>query len=205
MELDDFKKNKRKDHAAISDNVSGYEERIDDLIVLFKTDQKKQRRRSILWIFILIVLALLYLSASGRQDGIANLGQVMIGTGFILGSLYLYFRYKPLSPFNYSLSVVEFLTKAELKLNYLNLIDWLVIIPLLLILGTGGGFIFISRLLNYIDNLTLLTVIWILFFLLLSLFGFWAGKKNWDKQHGDLIKKIIEMKNIYSDNHDKFD
>ena len=50
--------------------------------------------------------------------------------------------------------VSDFIDKVEKNLNFMNLIDWLIIIPLLLILGTGGGIILITRLLKYTDNLT---------------------------------------------------
>ena len=196
MELDDFKKKHWKDSNFFPGNGSR-EERINNLIDQFKSVQKTQRRKSIIWAGILITLALIYLSLQGNQTGLTNLGLVMIGTGFILGSVYFYFRYKPLTPISYSLPMVEFLSLAEKKLNYFNLTDWFVTVPLLLILGTGGGFIFVESLLKYTNHLTLLTIIWILFFLLLSLFGFLAGKKNWDKAYGGLVKKLIEMKRNY--------
>ena len=197
MELDDFKKKHRKASNVFYGNGSKEEERVNSLIEQFKSVQKIQRRESIIWAGILITLAVVYLSLQGHQTGLINLGLIMIGTGFILGSVYFYFRYKPVSPISYSLPMIEFLSLAEKKLNYLNLADWFVIVPLLIILGTGGGFIFTESLLNYTDNLTLLIVIWILLFLLLLLFGFWAGKKNWDKEHGVLINKFTEMKRNY--------
>lgn len=197
MELNDFKNKHRKASNVLYGNGSKEEARINNLIEQFKLVQKNQRRKSILWAGILIALAVVYLSLQGHQTGLTNLGMVMIGTGFILGSIYFYFRYKPVSLISYSLPMVEFLSLAEKKLFYLNRTDWFVIVPLLLILGTGGGIIFIERFLNYTNNLTLLVIIWILFFLLLSLFSFWAGKKNWGKEYGILIKKITETKRNY--------
>ena len=193
MELDEFKKKHRKASNVFFGNGSKEEERVNNLIDQFKSVQKNQRRKSIIWAGILITLSVVYLSLQGHQTGLTNLGLVMIGTGFILGSVYFYFRYKPVSPISYSLPMVEFLSLAEKKLYYLNLTDWFVIVPLLLILGTGGGIIFIERLLNYTNNLTLLVIIWILFFLLLSLFGFWAGTKKLGNEFGFLIKKINEI------------
>lgn len=194
MVLDDFKKKHGKASNVFYTNGSKVEERINILIEQFKSFQKVQRRKSVIWAVILITLALIYLTFQGHKSGLTNLGLVMIGTGFILGSVYLYFRYKPLTPISYSLPTVAFLSLAVKKLNYLNLIDWFVIVPLLLILGTGGGLVFIESLLKYTNHLTLLSVIWILFFLLLSFFSFWAGKKNWDKEYGGLAKKLIDMK-----------
>jgi hypothetical protein len=100
---------------------------------------------------------------------------------------------------------LTYLSKAKNKLAFLNLTDWFIIISLLLILGTGGGFILVESLLKYTDNLTLLIIIWIIFFISLCVFGIWTGKRNWEKTYGDLLEKITEMKNSYSGNHDTID
>jgi len=60
-------------------------------------------------------------------------------------------------------------------------------------------------LLKYTANDTLLIIIWVLFYISLCAFGFWAGKRNWQKTYGDLFEKITKMKNSYSGNHDKID
>ena len=117
MELDDFKKKHRKASNVFYGNGSKEEERVNSLIEQFKSVQKIQRRESIIWAGILITLAVVYLSLQGHQTGLINLGLIMIGTGFILGSVYFYFRYKPVSPISYSLPMIEFLSLAEKKLN----------------------------------------------------------------------------------------
>jgi len=202
MELDDFKKKKEQTTVKPTTEDKEFEERMNLLICLFESDQKRQRRISIFWAAILLMLSFSYLSLKRLHAGLSDAGVLITITGFILGAAYVYFRYKPLDPLSYSLPVPEFLSKAKNKLAFLNLTDWFIIITLLMILGTGGGFILIESLLKYTDNLTLLIIIWIIFFISLCIFGFWAGKRNWKKNYGDLLEKIAEMKNSYSGNHD---
>jgi hypothetical protein len=94
----------------------------------------------------------------------------------------------------YSLPVTEFLTAAEKRLTYFRFRDWLVTSSILLLLGAGGGMVLISRLLNYTDNLPLLIAIWVVFFTGLVIFGYFAGRKDWEKEHGSLIKEIRKLK-----------
>jgi len=61
-------------------------------------------------------------------------------------------------------------------------------------MGTGGGIIFISRLSNYVNNLTILLIIWNFFYLSVVVFGFYASKKNWLKENGALIDEIKRIK-----------
>jgi hypothetical protein len=140
-----------------------------------------------------------------HQTGMNALGYLMIGAGLIIGAAYLFIRYKSFSPGTYSLPITEFLQRAEKKISYFNLTDYLIIIPILLFLGTGGGLVFVTSLLEYNDNSVLLIIIWIIFFLALSVFGFLAGRKNWEKDYGPLFQKIIEMKSNYSLKQDQIE
>lgn len=193
MELDDFK---RKN---FPDNPPG----IDQIISSFKDDMNKQRKTFIYVITILLSLSIIYIAQGLRniahdnsEGNILGIGYGLITAGFILGAVYLYFRYRPLSGSFYSLPMADFLDKAEKRLKYLNVSDWLIIILLLIILGTGGGIVFITSLLKYSVSYKLLLVIWILFFLFLSGFGIRASRKDWQKAHGQLLYEIQELKEI---------
>ncbi len=98
MELDDFKQRRGHKPVVPSENRNGYKDRVDELISLFKSYQEKQRRISLLAMTINIILATIYVSSLHRYTGITALGYIMSGSGFVGGALYLYFRYKPLSP-----------------------------------------------------------------------------------------------------------
>ena len=141
-----------------------------------------------------IMLAVIYLAIVSTRSGPEATGFSLLGAGVAAGALYLYLRYKPLPAGVYSLPVTEFLEKAEKQISYFRLIDYLIVVPLFLLLGTGGGIVFVTRLLRYSDNLMLLLVIWILFFVSLCIFGYFAGRKNWEKEFGPLYMNIRKMK-----------
>jgi hypothetical protein len=198
MELDDFKKRKGQNTFVVPDNKNGYKERVDEMIHLFKSYQEKQRRISLGWTIINSSLAVIYLSFLHRYTGHTAIGFILMGVGVLGGALFLYFRYKPISPLSYSLPMTEFLTKAEKQIRYFTMVDYLIVFLLLTLLGTGGGFVFTFRLLRYTDKIELLIIIWVIFFLALVVFGFLAGRKNWKKEYGALHKNLQEMKSFYT-------
>jgi hypothetical protein len=207
MELDDFKnKNLAK---TTNENGSGITDNsvIDHFLESFKTNIKVQRKKAITIALFLVILGLLYISrivfyssGNGKFDNLTSIGFGLSTIGFILGALYIYLKYKSVPDSFYAMPVSDFIDKVEKNLNFMNLIDWLIIIPLLLIIGTGGGIIFITRLLHYTENFTVLITIWIVFFISLSIFGFYASKKNWKKEHGQLFKEFQEFKKAMGDN-----
>lgn len=202
MELDDFKKTSRLSKINAADNENGYKKRVDDMIEMFKSYQEKQRRKSLAMVIINCALAAVYMANMARQTGLSALGYFITGAGLILGALYIFLRYQSLSPGSYSLPINEFVAKAEKKITYFSVTDYLIVFTLLMVLGSGGGLIFTTSLLKYTDNSTLLIIIWIIFFISLSVFGFWAGRKNWKKEYSLLQEKITDIKTSYSENND---
>jgi len=198
MELDDFKKKDRQNREfGTADN-----HRIDDMINLFRSYEKNQRKK-VLYIMVLILsLAIIYTAIMTSQKGITQLGYFILVMSFFGAVLYLWFRYRPLSPKSYSLPLREFVERAGRKVSYFTTIDYIILLPILSFIGTGGGMVFITRLLRYTDNITLLIIIWVLFFISLCIFGFWAGKKNWQKEYGDIHSRLMKMKNYYKSDGD---
>lgn len=193
MELDDFKKLKSRKAQEGADPVKK-EEGISMITESFKAYQAQIKRRKILYVTFNIVLAVIYLAIVSTRTGLEETGFSLLVAGFAAGALYLYLRYKPLTAEIYSLPVTEFLEKAEKQVSYFRLTDYLIVVPLLLLLGTGGGIVFVTRLMRYTDNFILLLVIWILFFVSLCVFGYFAGRKDWKKEFGPLYMNIRKMK-----------
>lgn len=193
MELDDFKKLKSPKAQEGTDPVEK-EEGISMITESFKAYQTQIKRRKILYVTFNIVLAVIYLAILSTRSGLEATGFSLLGAGFAAGALYLYLRYKPLPADIYSLPVTEFLEKAEKQVSYYRPVDYLIVVPLLLLLGTGGGMVFVTRLMRYTDNFILLLVIWILFFVMLCVFGYFAGRKDWKKEFGPLYMNIRKMK-----------
>lgn len=191
MELDDFKGKK----LPLAGDLSGREEKIiTDLQQKVESANIKQRRKLIYFSGMLITMAVVYLALHRRGDTLYNTGMLLSGAGFISGAIYLFMKSRTLKESLYSLPVTEFLIAAEKRLTYFRFADWLVTTAILLLLGAGGGMVLISRLLNYTDNLPLLIIIWVVFFTGLVVFGYLAGRKDWAKEHGELIAEIKKAK-----------
>ncbi len=194
MELDDFKNsNLKKNENEIETNLN-HNSRTDKFLELFKAEIKNQRKRSLIFMSFLLAMSVIYISVSVRMDSLTRTGYHLCVVGFILGALYIYFRYRALPDSFYTMPVSDFIDKVEMNLKFMKLSDWLIILPLLLILGTGGGMIFITRLLQYTDNFITLLLIWIVFFVSLSIFGFYASKKNWKKEYESLFEEFQKFK-----------
>ncbi len=164
----------------------------EHLIELFTKFEKKQAATRRLVIGVNTVLFILYTAIAASQNGAAATGYRLCGLGFVLGAAYLYFRYRPLPASAYALSILDYLRKAEKQLRYLTASDFLVILPLLIIIGIGGGLIFTDRLSNYTDRIDLLTGIWAVFFTGLCIFGFWAGRRNWIRDNMNIHRAFTE-------------
>ena len=202
MELDDFKKKDKQNREFGTADNSSINHRIDDMINLVRSYEKNQRKKVLHIMIFNLSLAAIYIAIMSSQNGMAQLGYFILGMSLFGAVLYLWVRYRPLSPKSYSLPLKEFVERAVRKVSYFNTIDYIILIPLLVFLGTGGGMVFTIRLLRYTDNSTLLIIIWVLFFISLCVFGFWAGKKNWQKEYGNIHRRIMEMKNNYSSDGD---
>lgn len=197
MELDDFKKIKTPSIEMEGKTKSIETSRIMDLI---KMNFRKQKKTERLFSGFLILLTIIYLSLLRWGNDLSNTGLTLVALGCILGAVYKYFKSRLLSPTLFSLPLYEFLSEAEKRLQYMRPYDFTIIIPLLIMLGTGGGLLLLSRLLKYTDNIGLIILIWILFYNSLCVFGFWAGKKDWKKEHGALLDEIRKIKKQMDEN-----
>lgn len=195
MELDDFKKNEWNGTSPGPGPASRQDSEIGQFTGAFKAHMSKQRRKVLFTIIILSCLSLIYISRLVKETSWLSIGYGLVIIGFILGAVYLYFANKPLPEKIYLLPMSDFLNKAEKKLVFMSLWNWLIVIPLLLVLGTGGGIIFTAGLLKYTSSLNMLIFIWISFFVILVAFAFYVSKKDWQKEHGELLKKIRSLKN----------
>jgi hypothetical protein len=186
MELDDFKNTGFKDDE--NRLAEDYGLCITDLYKRVEESFRKQMRQKRYFIIFLLMLSVMYLVLSGRSA--ENEGLKLIAAGFVAGAVYLFFRYKPLPDNFYFLPLKEFVETAARRLKYFALIDYLVIIPVLIILGTGGGLQVVAMLSKYTDRIWLVVLFWIIFYLGLCIFGFFAGRRNWKEEHSGLLRYL---------------
>ncbi len=182
-----------------TDRINRENGRLDPnhLIDLFRKFEKRQVRKRIMF----IVLFILYMALAASQTGATATGYRLCGLGFVLGAAYLYFRYRPLPANAYTLPIMVYLRKAEKQLRYFTTIDYLIIVPLLIIIGIGGGLILTGRLSNYTDRISLLTGIWVIFFTGLCSLAFWAGRKTWIRDYSRIHDNVREtLRSIEEEN-----
>jgi hypothetical protein len=197
MELDDFKNLFKKSVSELPDEGKKQEERISSVIEAFRAEQAKARKQSILWAVFLVAFSLVYFSRFHSGNDLFNTGMMIIGLGFIMGAIFTWKQSRPLPDNTWSLPPAEFLTVAERWMRFSPPADLFKVIPILIVLGIGGGMVLTSRLLIYTDNLTLVVTIWVLFYTGVCLFGFKAGRKNWEKKYSGLMSMIKDAKRSF--------
>ena len=199
MELDDFKKikmNLKADKAGIGEDL--YASLTNRIMENFK----KQKRTARYIALMDLIIAVIYAGALKKNELYYNIGLTLLCTGLALGAVYAYSKSRNLKDSLYSLPMMNFLEETEKRLIFMRLYDWITVIPLLIMLGTGGGFIFVVRLSRYIQNREMLIIIWVVFFIALIVFAFTVSKKDWNKEHGALLDSVREVKKSLAETKD---
>jgi hypothetical protein len=195
MELDDFKSLKVKTAGILTD--SGHDD-LNNIMGRIRSYMGKKWKKAIIVAVADMAMAFIYISLSRTASPASKTGFIILAAGFFAGSVYLYLAGRPLSDSAYCRPMTEFLDIAEKRFRFMRLRDWLIVIPLLLILGTGGGMVFVERLSNYTDKVSLLAAIWIVFWIGLCIFAFIVSRKDWEKAYGAIVNEIREMRKSLS-------
>jgi hypothetical protein len=194
MELDDFKlKVKPAEIPGQEDkpvNLSG----VDGLVEELKAADSKARRSVSRFMNIIFLLLGFYLSRLLIYRGPLFIGYELLVIGFVLILVYFFWKLLLLRKIDYTAPSMTFLKKAERRYTFIPLSEWFLIIPILAILGTGGGFVVHHSFLKYFEHTTIPLLIYIVFFIFVIFFGLWASKKNWKKDQGIIMEKIKKMR-----------
>jgi H+/gluconate symporter-like permease len=196
MELDDFKKIKMN---PMTDKAGRGEDQYASLMDRIRENLTMRKKKAMYFALIDFVIAVIYVAALRKDELYTNIGLTLVCTGLALGAAYLYSKSRMIKNSLYSLPLVNFLEETEKRLTFMRLYDWLTVIPLLLMLGTGGGFIFISRLSRYTRNIEMIIIIWVVFFIALVVFAFTISRKDWQKEQGALLDSVMEIKKELKD------
>ncbi len=152
--------------------------------------ESERRKKLSITIIFLIFMSLIYIALGNSQT---SAGLRLIAAGFMAGAIYLTVRARPLRDHHYLLPVTQFLKEAHKRLLYQPWQDLLVTIPILVLLGIGGGMHLTVRLERYTDRIDWVIIGWILFYLLVCVLGFYAGKKQWSQKYGKLQDDIARF------------
>jgi hypothetical protein len=194
MELDDLKSIEKAPGLTGREGSPVSPQGLDGLIEELKAADAKGRKTIVQFSVFIITMFVIYITVATSRDGGSGLGYRILAGGFFLILLYFYWLYRMLRKIDYAEPVMKFLKKAERRYSFMNPTDWFIVGPLLAILGTGGGFIVHYTFLKYFDNVTIPLAIYITFFISVVLFGFWASKKNWKKDKGEILNRIKKMR-----------
>lgn len=194
MELDDFKiKGKEFENFEQNDEQST-QGNFNSLIMDLKAADLKARRKTIFFMIIIFSFIAVYSSVLTRQNGPVSIGYEILIGGFFLILIYGFSQFLRVKNIDYTAPAIVFLKKAERRHAFMKLSDWFITVPLIAILGTGGGFIVYYSFSAYHVNYQLLTVIYTILFIMLVIFGFWASRKNWKKEKGEILERIKKMR-----------
>jgi hypothetical protein len=197
MELDDFRTvNKLSVNGCKTIN----DENMEKLFIKVRENFAKRKKTAIIVAGFNLLLSILYAGLLNKDDMVYNLGLTLLCAGLLTGSLYAFFKSRRLNFSAYSLPLLSFLRQTEKNLAFMPPYDWLVVIPALALLGTGGGFVLVDRLLRYTSNTELLIVIWVVFFIALIIFSFTVSRKDWEKENGQLLDEVRRTRISLSEN-----
>ncbi|MFN8241936.1 MAG: hypothetical protein U0X39_14445 [Bacteroidales bacterium] len=166
----------------------------ESVIEAFRAEEEKTRKSQIVSAIVLVILATIYFTILSGNGELSAAGMMLIGLGFLMGALYIRLSVRRLPESMYMLPLVSFLAFAEKRLRYLPSREIFRITPILIVLGVGGGMTLAGSLMKYNLNITVVTIIWVVFFIGLCIFGYFAGKKDWKKKYGMLIDMIEKAK-----------
>jgi hypothetical protein len=194
MELNDFKFKENLTGVAGQDGNPDNQSGMNGLVNELKAADNKARKAMYQYIIIIFVLLGIYASRMAIYKGPLSIGYELLVIGFVLILLYIFSKIMMIRKIDYACPAMTFLKKAERRYTFIPLTEWFIIIPILAILGTGGGFVVHYSFLKYFEDVTVPVVIYIVFFISITIFGTWASKKNWLKEHGQTLEKIRNMR-----------
>lgn len=191
MELDEFKKT---GHDRPSPATHGDGHRLDALIKDLKEQDVLMRKKIRLFSIIYIVFIGLYSAILTTQDNeVMKLGYSLLVLGFMLIIGYFSYLFMRVVKIDYSAPMIQFIKKALKRYAFMTVTDWLIVIPLLLVIGTGGMIIVWGSFSKYDPRPYLAAGIYLAVFLVAVTIGFWAGIKDWHKSNGNLYRRLQNL------------
>ena len=190
MELEEFKMNDRFSAPNVPEENVNNANGLGGLIEELKAADQKGKKLVSRFMIIIFVLLGVYAIQIATNNGPLSIGYELLAAGFIFILVYFFRKIILIRRIDYSAPVIIFLRKAEKRYTFITAADWFIIIPILGVLGTGGGFIVYYSFIKYFKDSPWPLVIYIIFFVSVIIFGFWAGKKDWKKENGVILDKI---------------
>jgi hypothetical protein len=194
MELDDFKNIGKSQKAPEFTGDKSNTEPMETFINELKLQDEKQRKAILLLLGIFTMFVVVYSGTFSLQKGDMKAGYALLVFGFVLVLGYMFRKFHLISKVDYTAPATVFLQKAEKRYRFMTLADWVVTLPLLALFIIGGSLIVHGSLTKYFGDSIIPVAVYLLIMACAVGVGFWAGRKNWKKQHEATLEKIREMK-----------
>jgi hypothetical protein len=199
MELDEYKKTVPDEMAYQEMDPEVFSAIFHNLTEEMK-EKDRQDRRALLYLMIFfIAFSVIYLALMNRQEGVMRTGYTLLAGGFILTLLHFFLKFRKYKKINYSEPVFRFLRSAEQRYAYWPLLEILIDIPLITMMGIGGGLIVYGSFQKYFPGSPVPVVVYCLILIAACITGYLAGKKQWERSKRPLYEKIRQMRREFGD------
>ena len=198
MELDDFKnigttgeKPEMGDEKSIKENMETF---IDEL----KANDTKERKQIISFILIIVLFIAIYSESFAIQKTALKPGYALLILGFVLILFFMFHRFFRNRKVDYTVPTKVFLLQAEHRYKFMNLVDWIITVPLLALLVTGGALIVHASFMRYFPGSAFPLIIYLILMTGAIIFGYWASRKNWIRDKKRMFEEIRKLKEDFN-------
>jgi hypothetical protein len=193
MELDDFKSTGKKEATPGYRKNHLNSEKMNSFIEELKAKDASERKKALTYITMFFVFVAVYAATMRLHQGLMKTGFALLVMAFVLILGYMFWRYRRIRDVDYSAPAIVFLREAEERYKYMTTTDWLVTIPLILLLVTGGCIVVYATLTRYFGDSIIPVVIYLCIMALAVAIGFWASHKDWKATKGWMLDRIRKM------------
>ena len=186
MNLDDFKDLTK--HVTAPAGAPSSDAKLGGFIAEMRARDQQARRRALGMAIIMFGVGSTFI-ATGRAD---RPGAALTGLGMVFVAVFMIVKGRSFGRVNYAAPAREFLAAAAKRYQYWRAEDMVFTVPLLLTLGEGGGLTVWLTAQKYLGERGVRFAIlgYLVFFVGLCVFGWIAGRKQWQREHAAWLDEI---------------
>ena len=199
MELDDFKNINIKGTIPEFNQQEQNKNHMDTFIEELKAADSKERNKIRGFIIIFGTFVAIYSSSLGMHKGTMRDGFAILVLAFVLILAYTFWNYRRIKRVNYTAPTIQFLKEARKRHSFMPPMEWVFVIPLLALLITGGSLIVHFTFIRYFGISYWPLAIYLLIMAGAVGVGFWASKRHWKRDKGEILEKIRKMQQEFGE------
>jgi len=199
MELDDFRNINIKGTPPEFNQQEQNKNQMDTFIEELKAADSRERKKIVGFIIIFGIFVAVYSSSLSIHKGTMRDGFAILVLAFVLILAYMLFGYLRIKRINYTAPTIQFLGEAKKRHSFMPPREWFFVVPLLALLIAGGSLIVHSAFTRYFGVTYWPLTIYLLFMACVVGVGFWASKKHWKREKGEMLEKIRKMQQEFGE------